>query len=327
VRRPRTWDGSIASPLATPQPVVATDGRRHLVYELQLINVAEAAVTLTRVQSVDARSGRVLAVLAGDEIGAVLQRFGGEQPGATLRPGAAGALLLDAALPTSAAVPATLTHDFSLRYATDVGLPAQQRSGVVHVSRHRPVVIGSPLRGAGWVDVNGCCNGATSHRLAVNPINGAFWVAERFAIDFVRLAPDGRLFTGDPTRLSSYPGYGADVVSATRGVVVGTKDGFVDNVPVGSTPPITLDNIGGNYVVVNIGGGHFAYHAHLQPGSLTVRVGDRVRRARSWDWSATAATPTSAPALPRDEPPVAAGLRRAALRVPVIHQPRQHRQR
>jgi murein DD-endopeptidase MepM/ murein hydrolase activator NlpD len=62
-----------------------------------------------------------------------------------------------------------------------------------------------------------------------------------------------------------------------RGVVVRTQDGFVDNVPVGSLPPITLDNIGGNYIVVDIGRGHFAYYAHLQPGSLRVHVGDRVR--------------------------------------------------
>ena len=30
--------GLIASPVATPHPVVGADGRRHLVYELQLIN-------------------------------------------------------------------------------------------------------------------------------------------------------------------------------------------------------------------------------------------------------------------------------------------------
>src|SRR3954471_18618605 len=31
------------------------------------------------------------------------------------------------------------------------------------------------------------------------------------------------------------------------------------------------------YVVVDIGGGRFAFYAHLQPGSLKVHVGDRVR--------------------------------------------------
>jgi murein DD-endopeptidase MepM/ murein hydrolase activator NlpD len=65
-------------------------------------------------------------------------------------------------------------------------------------------------------------------------------------------------------------------MSVAPGVVIGVRDGFVDNVPVGSLPPTTLDNVGGNYVVVD-SGGHFAFYAHLQPGSLTVQVGDRVR--------------------------------------------------
>jgi hypothetical protein len=42
------------------------------------------------------------------------------------------------------------------------------------------------LKGAGWVAFNACC-GATPHRIAVNGINGAFYIAERFAMDFARL--------------------------------------------------------------------------------------------------------------------------------------------
>jgi hypothetical protein len=41
-----------------------------------------------------------------------------------------------------------------------------------------------------------------------------------------------------------------------------------------------VETVGGNYVVVDIGGGHFAFYAHLQPGSLTVKVGDRVRQGQ-----------------------------------------------
>jgi len=183
-------------------------------------------------------------------------------------------------LPKTATLPRSIAHDFSLTYASTQNLPAHERSGV-QVAHDRPVVVGPALTGARWVAVNACCNGTTSHRQAVNPINGAFYVAERFAIDFARLTPDLRLFDGDPEQLASWPGYGAEVVSAARGVVVGTRDGIADNVPVGSLPPITLDNIGGNYVVVDIGGGKFAYYAHLQPGSFTVGVGDRVRRGQA----------------------------------------------
>ena len=35
--------------------------------------------------------------------------------------------------------------------------------------------------------------------------------------------------------------------------------------------------ISGNHVVVDIGGGRYAYYAHLKPGSVRVAVGQRVR--------------------------------------------------
>jgi hypothetical protein len=269
--------GLIASPLATPHPVVGADGRRHLVYELQLINVTSAAVTVTKVQTVDPATGRVLATLDADAVAALMFPFGAA-PGSKLGAGAAGFILMDASLPAGANVPRRLVHDFSLTYDPDQGLPAQERSGLTNVARDRAVVIGSPLKGSRWVVVNGCCTGPNGHRQAVNPINGAFYVSERFAIDFAQLSVDKRLVQGDPEQLASYPSYGADVISVAPGVVVRTKDGIADNIPVGSLPPFSLETIGGNYVVVDIGEGHFAFYAHLQPGSLTVRVGDRVRQ-------------------------------------------------
>jgi len=44
--------------------------------------------------------------------------------------------------------------------------------------------------------------------------------------------------------------------------------------------PITLETIGGNHVVLDLGHRRFAFYAHLQPGSLKVKVGDRVKRGQ-----------------------------------------------
>lgn len=183
---------------------------------------------------------------------------------------------MDASLPIGASVPRRLVHDFSLSYEPDQGLPTQERTGLTNIDRKPAIVIGSPLEGSRWVDANGCCAGPNSHRQAVNPINGAFYVSERFAVDFAQLSADKRFLQGNPEELASYPSYGADVISVARGVVVRTKNGIADNVPVGSLPPFSPETVGGNYVVVDIGGGHFAFYAHLQPGSIRVRVGDRV---------------------------------------------------
>lgn len=38
-----------------------------------------------------------------------------------------------------------------------------------------------------------------------------------------------------------------------------------------------MQTAGGNYVVVKIDGGHFAFYAHMQPGTPRVKVGDKVR--------------------------------------------------
>jgi len=44
--------------------------------------------------------------------------------------------------------------------------------------------------------------------------------------------------------------------------------------------PITLETVGGNHVILDIGRGLYAFYAHLQPGSLRVNVGDRVKRGQ-----------------------------------------------
>ena len=44
--------------------------------------------------------------------------------------------------------------------------------------------------------------------------------------------------------------------------------------------PITLETVAGNTITLDLGGGQFAYYMHLQPGSLQVKTGDRVRRGQ-----------------------------------------------
>jgi len=44
--------------------------------------------------------------------------------------------------------------------------------------------------------------------------------------------------------------------------------------------PITLITVGGNHVALDIGGGKYALYAHVQPGSLRVKVGDHVKRGQ-----------------------------------------------
>jgi murein DD-endopeptidase MepM/ murein hydrolase activator NlpD len=41
-----------------------------------------------------------------------------------------------------------------------------------------------------------------------------------------------------------------------------------------------LETVGGNHVILDLGGGHYAFYAHLQPGSLRVKQGDKVKKGQ-----------------------------------------------
>ena len=92
---------------------------------------------------------------------------------------------------------------------------------------------------------------------------------------------DGASSTGDKDVNSSYYSYGSRVLAVASGTVVHLKDGIPDNVPghVGAEAlKLSLETIAGNVIGLDLGHGQFAYYAHLQPGSIRVKLGQRVRK-------------------------------------------------
>lgn len=270
---------------ATHQPVPGTDGRHHLVYELKLTNTKPAPATLRRVDVLDAADPtQVLATFEGEQLD---ERLFTTQPGpagsATIAPDTSRLLFVELGFDAPDEIPAALDHrlqvDASADPATDVPTALDYTVGRVEVTG-QPVVIGPPLEGEDWVAASGCCRPTVIHRGAFQSVNGSLFDAQRFAIDWVRLGSSGELVSGDPTVLANNHAYGADVLAVADGTVVSTLDGLPDT-PSGTMPDpadITLETVDGNHVVLDIGGGNHAFFAHLQPGSVTVEVGDRVRR-------------------------------------------------
>jgi murein DD-endopeptidase MepM/ murein hydrolase activator NlpD len=98
----------------------------------------------------------------------------------------------------------------------------------------------------------------------------------------VQLREDGRTWTGDQLKNESYRAYGAEALAVANATVVAVKDGIPENVP-GPTSravPITLETVSGNHVILDLGQGQYAFYAHLQPGSLRVKAGDKVKRGQ-----------------------------------------------
>jgi len=280
-------------PLAEVHPVLGVDDRIHLAYELLVVNFSSAIVNLDRVEALSASGGK-LDELAGDALVKRMRISGGES-GKILGASHSGFILMDVSLPKTSALPTTIRHRITttrqLRAAPDDdhhGIPLPPESPIeasatfvgaeTTVDPSPAIAISSPLRGPGWLVGNGCCDELNPHRGAVIAINGAQYAPERFAIDFVQLDHDHRLFSGPVGNLSSYAYFGAPVYSVADGTVIRVEDGAAEEIPGALPPGKKLSALAGNHVIMDLGTGHFAVYAHLQLRSIRVKIGDRLHR-------------------------------------------------
>jgi hypothetical protein len=268
----------IADVVAAPVPVPGTDGKVHLAYELKLTNVLDQEVTVT---SVGVREGdRTYLDLSGDGLSYWMRIIGKPTPATKVGPAQTAIVWLDVALAKDVPVPATLMHAVGISVGKPMPplFPATMTEVVapVTVQTRKPVVISPPLSGPGWLDGNGCCD-MGAHRMALNPIDGGLWAAERFAIDYVQLGADGKLFAGDQTNVASYPYFGADIHAVADGPVVAAVDGMPEQVPGKSPTGLALNEYAGNHIVQDLGDGNYALYAHIKTGAVKVKPGDQLK--------------------------------------------------
>ena len=266
--------------VATPPTALKANGKTHLVYEMSATNFGRQDCALVRIEALGS-DGSVLGKFEGSELRAMLLRPGVPQESDRLK--IAGGLRAIAfiwvSLDAAAPVPTSLSH----RLAVKIGdFPEEMIVTTPRVPvAQKPIVISPPLKGDGWLAANGPSN-TSGHRRAMLPVDGAAHIAQRFAIDWVQKREDGRTFTGDAKDNKNYRCYGADALAVADGVVAAVKDGIPENIPgpASRAVPITLETVGGNHVILDLGEGRFAFYAHLQPGSLKVKLGDKVRRGQ-----------------------------------------------
>ena len=267
----------LSVPIA-PVPVSA-EGRRHYLYELHLTNVGRTQLTLTRLEVIDERDA-VVSASDGDALAGQMRTLGASDGGRAIAGGQTAIVFLDVAAPISAPLMHVLRHRLYLEPVRLEGGAEQTRleSRAIRVASQWPALLSPPLRGADWVTLNALSN-VSSHRRTLIALEGRATIAQRFAVDFSRIGPDGLAFRGDPANNANWSPYGADVLAVANGRVVALRDGLAENDPTSDRKaiPISVDTATGNYLVLDLGAGRYALYAHLKPGSFHVRAGDRVR--------------------------------------------------
>lgn len=274
-----------AQVLTTPQPVLGTDGKRHIAYELVLTGTTPATVRVDRVQVRDAASRRVMVSLAGASLARRLTAIGDtETPlkGRIIGASESAVVWLDVPLAARGATPARLDHVVTGTVQVKGG-KGPLITGVltpVRTQRRAPVVLGPPVGGGGtWFASDGCCTNYSHHRFGIISFNGALQVPQRFAIDWYVLDDQNRSWVGDPSKITSYLSYLRPVVAAADGVVVSARNDVPDTTSLPNPPPIPpIAETVGNAVILRVAPGVFLLNAHMQPGSVRVRPGQRVKR-------------------------------------------------
>ncbi|AKS36824.1 peptidase M23 [Mycolicibacterium goodii] len=263
--------------LSAPRWFTGTDGRTHLVYELLLTNVVPAEVTVSALEVRDADSGAMLLSLSGGALREAMSLAASSTTTTAVPSSAMAVVWLD--IPSTGPPAAALTHQITVD--PPPGVPSNAvawtfTADPVYVDRRPPVVLGPPLAGPRWVALGSCCDGP--HRRALYPIDGRWYLAQRYAIDFNLLDAQNRPGSGNPLLPSSFPTFGQPVYAVADGVVAVADDGRPDLRVGEARDEPTAQDAGGNRVLIDIGGGHYAVYAHLRNGSITVRANERVRR-------------------------------------------------
>jgi hypothetical protein len=121
-----------------------------------------------------------------------------------------------------------------------------------------------------------CC-GPNPHRDLRRAVDGLrIETHETFAVDWGRVRGN-KTFEGDGSTNEQSYAYGAAVLAVADGTVVFAQDGEPEQTAGQVIPATKQSAIGGNKVILKIAPKVFAVYEHLQPGSLTVKVGDKVK--------------------------------------------------
>lgn len=270
--------------VAYPQQPIPFAVNKHtvLAYELHLTNFDDAPLTLKRVRVfADASSPATassLLDLGGQDLYKATEWVGGAHGDAAIEPGSRVIVYLWIELPANRAVPDTLQHQIAFSPAAQGGkAPAPDvvlEDFPVPISRETVHVLGLPFNGGTWLAGDGPGNQST-HRRSIIAIDGGVHIAQRFAIDWIKVGPNGDSHHDAADRNENWWGYGEPVLAVGDGEITEVVDGIPDNVPRTLPDRITLDNIAGNHVILRVGNSYITY-AHLQRGSIQVHRGDQV---------------------------------------------------
>lgn len=264
--------------LHTPEMVKA-GGRTIVYYELVLTNFSSDTIAVQSLRIVTSRDSVFVASFTHEDL---QKRFAyvpavatGSDVGMVLNPGSTGILYIETAVDKSMT---------SIRHILEGAVLAKGKRSLINVrdegliiDSREPVVLGAPLRNGPWVAIYDPA-WVRGHRRVIYTMDGKARIPGRFAIDFMLVDDAGRYTKANEDVVANWYGYSADVLAVANGVVVTVRDDFPESKTISAHPVVPPEKATGNYIVLDIGNKRFAFYEHLKPGSIRVKLGQKIKK-------------------------------------------------
>jgi hypothetical protein len=286
------------------------------VYEMRISNYVPLTYVL---DSIDVTAGSKTFTFSGDSLRRMMRFFGQKEPvppTQSFEPGRSAVIYFMLGFDNPIDVPRTLAH--TLHFTSPDGVHHALAAQPLLVTQQAPVVVAPPLRGE-WIAGDSVHNGPdAAHRRTILLEGGQPWLAQRYAIDWVKyrmVNGTATTWSGPEDKNSSYLCYDAPIYSVADGTVVEAMDGISENTPHSGKYAMDINfiNAGGNHVVVDIGGNRYAFYAHMRPGSVTVKVGELVKLGQILGHVGNTGSSTDASAHAHHRPAVISCRQRSSL--------------
>lgn len=263
-------------------PPFKGDGQVHIVYELHMSNFRAISFSLVQVDAfdVDHPDSNILSYRKDQLYECLIRPGKGNEltDPEVLHGGEFAIVFLWITFDKNVSLPDTIAHRATFQI-TSSGEDNQYtvEGAAIHISDVSSLVIHPPFRSGLWLFANGPSK-LGDHRKFIHTLDGLASNTQRFASDWMLLGPDGRLAKGELSKNPSYYCYGSDILAVADGTVTDVTEGIPENIPLTEerAVPNKRELMSGNYIILKLESGEYAFYGHLQPGSIRVKIGDKV---------------------------------------------------
>jgi hypothetical protein len=265
-----------------PRVVLSSyNGGEALVYELHITNCSRVDLTLDQLELLEVQTGKLRLKADGAALARIIGRWDNAAADrkTTLSPGIQVVLYLTVPSSGNDELGRSFVHRITYRANDNPPLTAAVQGGDFTVSDELPIVLGPPLGGSGWTAIYND-EWESGHRRAIYTTSGLLHIPGRFAIDWVKVAPNGTHAKGAESEPANWYGYGAEVLAVADGEVTMAMDDIPDPPKVDPRAVSEIQNASGNYVVLRLGNSKYVFYEHLRSKSIRVRTGDHIRRGQ-----------------------------------------------